>query len=259
MSGRGETENRKFRSPELRYRLSFPEFRELLATFFPNRDLSGPAAWDFFQGMEDAFKKAEEAEFWEHWKRRPSDQEISARLANIEFAALELRELLTGERGGHKDARPAIDNPSSGSANAIWYWMTYAIGRDANELERFAQALPGIAEAALLGLEQLEAKQISEGTESELPEGDTSSEVDHNRKMPKGRPKDHFKDEFLKAMLPIWKEFSGRSPTFQSSNDKLSTPCPFCQFCAGYFTIARIADDTPEALAIRCRRALGNT
>jgi hypothetical protein len=124
MSGRGETENRKFRSPQLRHRLSFPEFRELLTTFFPNRDLSGPAAWDFFKGMEDAFKKAEEAEFLEHWRRRPSDQEISTRLAKIEFAALELRKLLTGERAGHKGERPAIGKPSSRSSNAIWYRMT---------------------------------------------------------------------------------------------------------------------------------------
>jgi len=63
MSIRGETENRKFRSPELRYPLLWAEFRDLLATFFTSRDLSGPAAWNFFKGMDAAFKKLKKLNF----------------------------------------------------------------------------------------------------------------------------------------------------------------------------------------------------
>ena len=88
------------------------------------------------------------------------------------------------------------------------------------------------------------------GVRHELAQKNKTSGATDEGPIPRGRPKDHFKDAFLIEMLPVWEKFSDRAATFQSNPDT-PTPCPFCDFCAKY-----LGDDFAEALANRYRRAL---
>jgi hypothetical protein len=265
MSNSRQTANNQFRNVKSKEQLSWDRFRDLLAAYFPSRDLSQPVnlkwARDFFESTNDAFRKAEIRGIVEVHESRPSATKTAERLQQIEQIALKLRELITGEEAAYEDYRPKLEKLSSESSHSIYYWMTHAIDRDANEFEWFVQALPEIAQRALLGREKTKAEERtkrerirsqegSEGVGHESAQKNKTSGATDEGPIPRGRPKDHFKDAFLIEILPVWEKFSDRAATFQSNPDT-PTPCPFCDFCAKY-----LGDDSAEALAIRYRRAL---
>ena len=106
--------------------------------------------------------------FVEVHESRPSATKTAERLQQIEQIALKLRELITGEEAAYEDYRPKLEKLSSELSHSIYYWMTHAIDRDANEFEWFVQALPEIAQRALLGREKTKAEERTKREESAL-------------------------------------------------------------------------------------------
>jgi hypothetical protein len=261
MSNPRQISNNRFRNPKAREHLPLADFVELLAGLFPDRELipksvalpdgeiakgcvlAGSRAADdfkwageFYHATNEAFSSAA---IWELAKKRQADEPVGARLSDIAKAASRLAELLTGA---------TVNDGESKSSHQIWYWMTYAIGRDSNDFERFVRAIPEIAQAARLGRDALEADVRKEQKKK-------SKKSQTNAGVPNviGRPKetgDIFKDRFLKEMKPVWDRFAPHRPATFHTDYITDQPCPFCEFCAEYLDDG----DTADGLAMRYRR-----
>jgi hypothetical protein len=259
MSSSRQAANNRFKNSEARKSLPWHEFRDVLTRFFPRKDLFQPTdtewARRFFEAINEALL---EAGIRERFAKRPQDQRIAARLAEIEKTVWKLRELMTAEQASYKDGQPEIGEISSAnSSDLIWYWMTFAIGRDASEFERFVKVLPEIAQAARLGREKLESEkgeevEIEQGG-AEAGEGSERNDPTDVERLSKGRPKDHFKDAFLVAMLPVWEMFAKDRPATFATGPDAEELCPFCSFIEVYFLEAGIGTDTAQAISARCR------
>jgi hypothetical protein len=195
--------------------------------------------------VDAAFVKAEISQISARWPPRAA---VADRLGEIETAAAGLFELLTGEVPSKEKNGSEGDRAPASSSNRIRYAIEEVAGADPSILHGMLDGMPKLADAANRARDWARVE----------PKEDLELALEREQGLVFGRPKgsgDTFKDAFLKAFLPVWEELSGRPATLDARTDT-EAPCPFCDFCAKYFTEAGIGDDSAEALAARCRRAV---
>jgi hypothetical protein len=241
MSSKRRTVNNQFRNPKIREPFTLDKFLDLLVRSFPNRDFSSKHDFQwadrFHRATNEAFSTAV---MWEVLKKRPPDHLLAQRLAEISNAASKLAELITGSQL----------NDGLISSNRIWYWMTHAIGRNPDDLERFVRTIPEIAHAAQLGSEAIEddVRKAQKRTSKKSP---TKAECPTVIGRPTGSG-DIFKNRFLKEMELVWKNFVTESPITLVTRPDAEVVCPFCSFMEMYFRESGIGfDDTAQAIAAR--------
>ena len=249
MSSRRETENRKFRSLTAPRQLDRKAFSNLLARFFPEKISKDPEvifwARRMYDGVLEAFVRAEISQIASRW---PSRAAVADRLAKIADSAEKLLELLTGEMPPNHETGSGENLEPASSSNRIRYAIEEIAGANPSILHGMLDDLPKLADAAIRARDWARVE----------PKEDLELALEGEQGLAFGRSKGSggaFKDTFLKAFLPVWNELSGRPATLDARTET-EAPCPFCDFCAKYFAEAGIGDDSAEALATRCRRAL---